>query len=163
MKFLPVFFSVVMICSGCRPSDRQNNPATEGVKSWEMRGFVKADSINPILSPSDDQNFFCPVSKKEVKWEARNVLNPSAVVKDGKVYLIYRAQDNAMTSRLGLAISDDGLHFRKEPEPVFYPDNDSMNIWEWSGGTEDPRITGTSDGRFITGKPQGSALRAPMI
>ena len=67
-------------------------------------------------------------------WEEKNVLNPSAIVKDGKVYLIYRAQDSAMTSRLGLAISEDGLHFKKQPTPILFPDNDSMNAYEWKGG-----------------------------
>ncbi len=114
-----------------------------------MSGFVKADSINPILQPSSGQTFLCPVSKKTVKWEERNVLNPAAVVRDGKVYLIYRAQDKDMTSRMGLAISDDGLHFRKEAEPVFYPGNDSMKIYEWKGGVEDPRITEREDGTYI--------------
>jgi predicted GH43/DUF377 family glycosyl hydrolase len=70
-------------------------------------------------------------------------------VKDGKVYLIYRAQDNQMTSRLGLAVSEDGFHFTKEPSPVLYPDNDSMQQYEWKGGVEDPRIVQGEDGTYI--------------
>jgi predicted GH43/DUF377 family glycosyl hydrolase len=70
-------------------------------------------------------------------------------VKDGKVYLIYRAQDKEMTSRLGLAISEDGLHFKKQPAPVFYPDSDSMKQYEWKGGVEDPRIVEGEDGTYI--------------
>ena len=81
-------------------------------QKWALIDFVKVDSINPILSPDIKQSFSCPVSNKTVNWEERNVLNPSAIVKDNKVYLIYRAQDNQMTSRLGLAISEDGLHFK---------------------------------------------------
>ena len=77
------------------------------------------------------------------------MLNPSAVVKDGKVYLIYRAQDNNMTSRLGLAISDDGLHFKKEPNPILFPDQDVFNKYEWKGGIEDPRIVESEDGTYI--------------
>ena len=57
--------------------------------------------------------------------KARNVLNPSAVVKDGKVHLIYRAQDQKMTSRIALATSEDGIHFTKEAAPIFFPDNDA--------------------------------------
>ncbi len=116
---------------------------------WPLLGFVKADSINPILEPSDDQLFFCPLNKSEVKWEERNVLNPSAVVKDDKVYMIYRAQDNQMTSRLGLAVSNDGLHFTKEPSPVFYPGDDAMQHYEWKGGVEDPRMVEGEDGTYI--------------
>ncbi|RKT00040.1 glycoside hydrolase family 130 protein [Flavobacterium sp. 123] len=123
--------------------------AQESKPSWALLNFVKVDSINPILSPDKKQTFLCPVSKKEVQWEERNVLNPSAIVKDGKVYLIYRAQDNQMTSRLGLAVSNDGLHFKKEAEPIFFPDNDAMNSYEWKGGVEDPRVIESPDGTYI--------------
>lgn len=54
-----------------------------------------------------------------------------------------------MTSRLGLAVSDDGLHFKKEPEPVFYPSDDSMKVYEWKGGVEDPRIVESEDGTYV--------------
>ena len=81
------------------------------------------------------------------------MFNPSAVIRDGKVHLIYRAEDTIGmykgTSRLGLAVSSDGLHFTREPEPVFYPDADSLNIYEWEGGVEDPRIVLAPDGRYI--------------
>ncbi len=141
---------ILFLClTGCSSGPPQKVSDTDSQKDWAMLGFMKADSINPILNPSPDQVFECPVSRKEVRWEERNVLNPSAVVKDGKVWLIYRAQDNEMTSRLGLAVSDDGLHFTKEPSPVFYPDNDSMNRYEWKGGVEDPRIVETDDGRYL--------------
>ena len=126
-----------------------NNAKPEINDQWALTGFVKADSANPILKPSANAAFTCPVSMKTVFWEEKNVLNPSAVVKDNKVYLIYRAQDSAMTSRLGLATSSDGIHFTKEPAPVFFPGNDSMNIYEWKGGVEDPRIVESEDGRYI--------------
>jgi len=118
-------------------------------ESWVMVGFVKIDSVNPVLLPNDGLVFDGPVSNTTVRWEERNVLNPTAVVKDNQVHLIYRAQDNAMTSRLGLAVSDDGLHFKKQPEPIFYPDQDSMQVYEWPGGIEDPRIVESEDGRYI--------------
>lgn len=124
---------------------RENQAKTD----WAMLNFVKVDSLNPILQPSLSQNFNCPISKKTILWEERNVLNPSAVVKDGKVYLIYRAQDKNMTSRLGLAISEDGLHFTKQPEPILFPDEDAFKKYEWKGGVEDPRIVESEDGTYI--------------
>ena len=117
--------------------------------SWQLGPFEKVDSINPILRPTATQEFTDPITKGIVQWEGRNVLNPSALVKDGKVYMIYRAQDEAMTSRLGLAVSEDGLHFKKEPAPIFYPDNDDMKSYEWKGGVEDPRIVESEDGSYI--------------
>ncbi len=148
MKYNYIFLILIAI-SGCRISTTVENSVQEAAENWSMSGFVKADSINPILHPSSSQVFLCPVNKKEVKWEERNVLNPSAIVKDEKVYLIYRAQDNEMTSRIGLAISDDGLHFVKQPHPVFYPDNDNMKAYEWKGGVEDPRVIESPDGTYI--------------
>ena len=131
--------------------------------SWEWEGFTKADEVNPILSPSDQLKFKCPISGQSVNWEQRNVLNPSAVVKDGKVYLLYRAQDETGTSRIGMAVSEDGLNFEKMESPVFYPDNDGMKNYEWHhakdkdlekgkdyfDGVEDPRVVGMPGGGFL--------------
>ncbi len=146
---LKIILIFLLILSGCNINTPQDKSETEIVEDWAMLDFLKADSINPILEPSSDQIFSCPISKKEVRWEERNVLNPSAIVKDGKVYLIYRAQDKEMTSRLGLAISEDGLHFKKQPAPVLYPASDSMQQYEWKGGVEDPRIVEGEGGTYI--------------
>ncbi len=132
----------VLVCA-CNQQQNYN------YNNWTLTGFVKVDSLNPILQPDSSQQFVCPVSKQTVLWEERNVLNPSAVVKDGKVYLLYRAQDRNMTSRLGLAVSEDGLHFTKMKQPVFYPSNDSMQVYEWKGGVEDPRLVESEDGTYI--------------
>jgi predicted GH43/DUF377 family glycosyl hydrolase len=146
---LKIFAICILILTGCINSTQKDKSAGESTMNWAMLGFVKADSINPILNPSIDQVFFCPLNKKEIRWEEKNVLNPSAVVKDGKVYLIYRAQDSLMTSRLGVAISEDGFHFTKEPSPVLYPGIDSMQQYEWKGGVEDPRIVEGENGVYI--------------
>lgn len=134
--------------------------------SWQFSDFKKIDSLNPILQPDPAPQFLCPLRKEKVSWEERNVLNPSAVVKDGKVHLFYRAQDAMGTSRIGLAISDDGLNFKKHPTPVFYPDQDSMFVYEWNyrkrevtgpledckscyfDGVEDPRIIEDENGTY---------------
>lgn len=149
MKYWSVASILILVISGCGHKSRQDSTLVNQPEAWEITGFEKADSINPILVPDTGKLFHCPVSNRDVRWEERNVLNPSAVVNDGKVYLVYRAQDNEMTSRLGIAVSSDGLHFTREPEPVFYPANDSMKVFEWKGGVEDPRITCSEDGRFI--------------
>ncbi len=54
--------------------------------------------------------------------------NPGAVVRDGRVHLLVRGEDNvgrfAGTSRIGLATSDDGVRFTLAPDPVLQPDGD---------------------------------------
>ena len=120
-------------------------------QNWQMSGFKKADSFNPILKPSLEARFLDPVTGKIVGWENKNVLNPTALVLNGLVHLLYRAQDSVGTSRIGLAISEDGIHFKKNPEPILFPTNDAFRTFEWPGGIEDPRIVETSDnGYFLT-------------
>ncbi len=145
-----LFYSVLLLLSiSCTKKNEQNPIKIDTIESWPMLDFVKIDSINPILEPSSDLIFSCPISKKNIAWEERNVLNPSAIVKDGKVHMIYRAQDNEMTSRLGLAISEDGLHFKKQEAPIFFPDDDNMLDYEWKGGIEDPRIVESENGDYV--------------
>lgn len=121
-------------------------------KSWMLGPFVKADAQNPILGKDSTTKFYCPVRQEVLRWEAKDVFNPCAVVKDDKVYLVYRAEDYEGkfkgTSRLGLAVSDDGIHFERHGTPVLYPDNDSLKAKEWEGGCEDPRIVEGPDGRY---------------
>jgi beta-1,2-mannosidase len=135
--------------TACKQEKKNQQQTGKTEANWAMLNFIKVDSLNPILLPSLNQTFYCPVNKNIVMWEERNVLNPSAAVRDGKIYLIYRAQDKEMTSRLGLAISEDGLHFTKQPAPVLFPDNDSLKKYEWNGGIEDPRIVESEDGTYI--------------
>src|SRR5438067_805560 len=112
-------------------------------KKWMIVPFIKQDSVNPCLSPSK-ATFTDPILKKKVAWEEKDVFNPAAVVRNNKVYLLYRAQDKigkpAGTSRISLASSSDGLHFKRSSAPVLHPDNDEYKSFEWEGGCEDPRI-----------------------
>jgi predicted GH43/DUF377 family glycosyl hydrolase len=109
------------------------------------------DSVNPILKPGNG-SFTDPILKKTVLWEEKDVFNPAIVNRDGKVYMLYRAQDKtgkpAGTSRIGLAVSNDALHFTRMKEPVFYPDNDAYKKLEWQGGCEDPRVVEDDKGTY---------------
>jgi len=103
---------------------------------------------NPILRPSSNYSFLDPITSETRYFEEKNVLNPSAVVKDGLVHLIYRAQDSLMTSRLALATSIDGIHFEKQTEPILFPDHDAQLAFEWPGGIEDPRVVSLDNGEY---------------
>jgi len=118
-------------------------------QSWQLTGFKKVDAENPILSPSLEAHFLDPISGKKVGWENKNVLNPTALVRDGLIHLLYRAQDSLGTSRIGLATSSDGIHFKKNPKPILFPSNDAFRGFEWPGGIEDPRIVETEDGGYF--------------
>ncbi|HXB69255.1 MAG TPA: glycoside hydrolase family 130 protein [Candidatus Acidoferrales bacterium] len=124
--------------------------------SWGLGHFVRPGDANPAIAPSADSVFFCPMRKTQIHWEALHTFNPAAVVRNGKVYVLYRAEDSTgemqigmHTSRLGLAESDDGLHFTRGPSPVLYPADDDQKEREWEGGCEDPRITESPDGTYV--------------
>src|SRR5204863_5059756 len=89
----------------------------------------------------------------ELPWAAKDLFNPGAVVFDGKVHLLVRGEDTvgryAGTSRIGLAVSDDGIAFSVEPEPVLAPGDDRWLPWEMEGGCEDPRVVESPDGGFV--------------
>ncbi|HVZ24788.1 MAG TPA: glycoside hydrolase family 130 protein [Sediminibacterium sp.] len=114
---------------------------------WALLGFVKADRINPILSPGKGI-FEDPVTHRKIAWEARNVFNPAMVVRHDTAFMLYRAQDSSLTSRIGLAWSTDGLHFTRFAQPVFYPSPDAFFNLEWPGGCEDPRVTEDAAGNY---------------
>ncbi len=147
MRYMLLLFTIYWI--GCNSVDNKTKHANTESLNWTLDGFVKADEDNPIMAPDNILSFECPVREQILNWEERNVLNPTAVVKDDLVYMIYRAQDNFMTSRLGLAVSKDGIHFEKQAAPVFFPENDDMKIFEWPGGVEDPRIVESEEGTYV--------------
>jgi predicted GH43/DUF377 family glycosyl hydrolase len=106
-----------------------------------------------ILEPRPAVAFDCPIRGESVAWASKDAFNPGAVVHDGKVCLLVRAEDHfgryAGTSRIGLATSADGRHFELEPEPVIAPGEDQWQAWEWPGGCEDPRVVEAPEGGFV--------------
>ena len=150
------WIAVVMI-TACQRAPESVPASTGGVeRSWIFGPFEKPTTVNPVIVPSRTSMFRSPMGDTTVRWEEYATFNPAAVVRGGKVYLLYRAEDASgeekighHTSRIGLAESADGLRFTRRPTPVLYPDSDSQRQYEWTGGVEDPRIVETDDGRYI--------------
>ena len=122
---------------------------------WMFGPFEKPHRVNPVLTPDPAATFLSPVNDSIVRWEEYATFNPAAVVRDGKVYVLYRAEDRSgemqigrHTSRLGLAESGDGLRFTRARAPVLYPDKDAQAQLEWPGGVEDPRLIEAGDGTY---------------
>ena len=120
---------------------------SDGSGKWLLGPFTRPENAQPVITARPESVFTDPILGKPVHWEALHTFNPAAVVRDGKIYVLYRAEDDSgtmqigmHTSRLGLAVSEDGVHFTREAAPVFYPAKDSEQAREWPGGTEDPRI-----------------------
>lgn len=86
---------------------------------------------SPILKPD-------PLSH----WEALNVFNPSVIIHGGLWHMHYRAQGVDYVSRIGYAVSQDGINWNRLRQPVLSPLGDSE-----ARGVEDPRVTEVN-GRF---------------
>ena len=96
-------------------------------------------SRNPILIPRVEEKSF----------EKACVYNPAAIVKDGKVFLLYRAEEgyyDGYISRVGLAISEDGFRFTR------YAGNPIIDIdqKEEKRGIEDLRVVKIENDYFLT-------------
>ena len=75
-------------------------PGAEPV-TFPLGPFVKYAG-NPILRPDPSHD-----------WESAFLFNPAAIVVGSHVALLYRAQNAAKVSSIGLAFSPDGIHFTR--------------------------------------------------
>ncbi|WP_333865094.1 glycoside hydrolase family 130 protein [Chitinophaga sp.] len=129
--------------------------AQHRLPAWAMGGFVRPEGRNPVISPDSLNLFWCPMLGDSIAWESNDTFNPAAAVKDGKIVLLYRAEDKSgvkighRTSRLGHAVSTDGVSFDRMKSPVMYPGEDSQKENEWPGGCEDPRVAMTAEGLYV--------------
>ncbi|MEI6139742.1 MAG: glycoside hydrolase family 130 protein [Mariniphaga sp.] len=123
--------------------------------NWALGGFVRPEGVNPVISPNPASTFNCPMKGGLSKWEESDTFNPAATIKDGKIVVLYRAEDNtatgigSRTSRIGYASGSNGLKLKRLPAPVLFPDNDKAKEFEWPGGCEDPRVAMTEDGLYV--------------
>jgi beta-1,2-mannosidase len=104
----------------------------------DSANFARAEwrrlSQTPVISPEGDG------------WQSAGTFNPAVVLRDGKIVMLYRAQDKQGTSRLGYAESTDGVHFTRRPDPVLAPSED----YEKDGGVEDPRLVQFGGTYYLT-------------
>lgn len=128
--------------------------AQTGLPDWAFGPFTRA-AIDPIIKPAGTL-LYSPITKDSVHWESNATFNPAATIKDGDICILYRAEGGngkgigGHTSRIGLAVSHDGIHIVKRYEtPVLYPAVDNQKAMEWPGGCEDPRVAVTADGTYV--------------
>ena len=95
---------------------------------------LKRYSNEPLLIP-DPQN----------AWEALNVFNCAVVHHNNLFHMVYRAQGVDYVSRLGYAVSADGLRWNRLSQPIMSPDSTDE-----ARGIEDPRIVRIDDVWYMT-------------
>ena len=102
-------------------------------EDWFPGPFIKHPGA-PVLAPRGEG------------FEAAAVFNPAVILEDGVFKMLYRAEDRRGVSRIGLAVSADGIHFSRREQPVLYP-TEPYEIW---GGCEDPRVVGVGGVYYLT-------------
>ena len=120
---LPVLLAIIATCL-LSAAPTTNLPFGTWQRLWQT----------PILSPQGQG------------WESAGTFNPATVRHDGKIVMLYRAQDTRGTSRLGYADSTDGIHLQRRAGPVLSPEAN----YEKDGGVEDPRLVEIDNVYYLT-------------
>ncbi len=94
---------------------------------------LRRHPANPVLLPD-------PASS----WEAMNVFNPAVIHQGALFHMYYRAQGFDGVSRLGYAVSEDGVTWNRLRRPILEPATDID-----SHGVEDPRVTAFDDHYYM--------------
>ncbi len=155
----------VLAARGQQPGGSAGQREPVEASQWVIGPWTRA-SNQPVIAPNAASVFADPVSGQPTHWEALHTFNPAAVVRDGKVYVLYRAEDDSgamaiggHVSRLGLAVSADGIHFNRMPQPVLFPAKDAQQSREAPGGVEDPRVVERPGGGYVLTYTQWSRTR----
>ena len=133
-----VLWSALALNTSCNAGKTAQEPS---FPDWAWADFQRPEGVNPIIAPDSTTRFYCPMRQDSVAWEGSDTFNPAATVSDGRVVVLYRAEDNSgvgigtRTSRIGYASSADGLHFERLSTPVLYPGEDSQKELEKTGST----------------------------
>ena len=92
---------------------------------------------NPIITP------------KDMPFPCETVYNAGATTYQGKQVILLRCGRHDGRSVFGLAMSEDGYHFKIHPEPVFSRATEGLFKEPENKGVEDPRVTQIGDTYYI--------------
>lgn len=93
------------------------------------------------------------------QWESLNVFNCAVTQHSGLFHMHYRAQGVDFVSRIGYAVSTDGLNWNRMQQPVLAPHNGREDY----RGVEDPRVTPLDGVFYMTYTAYGANDFYPMI
>jgi predicted GH43/DUF377 family glycosyl hydrolase len=146
---------VILISCGSNKQTEQPGDKNNTLPDWALGEFVRPTAGNPVISPDSTTRFDCPMYQAKIAWESNDTFNPAATVYNNQICVLYRAEDKSgegiggRTSRIGLAVSDDGIQMKRDSVPVLFPLVDGQKENEWSGGCEDPRVAVTEEGVYV--------------
>jgi predicted GH43/DUF377 family glycosyl hydrolase len=89
---------------------------------------------NPILKPNH-----------KIPWRSLATYNPTIIYENKTYHLFYRALGQAFVSKIGHAVSRDGIKFKEDIEPTLTPE-----LAIEKNGLEDPRIIQIDKTYYLT-------------
>ena len=103
--------------------------------------YLKRYKNNPILLPIDDH-----------EWERKAAFNPTALLLDDTVHIVYRGWSETDVSTMGYAVSKDGFTIDERlSDPIYVPRTEfEMSKENRNNGCEDGRITLIDDRVYLT-------------
>ena len=89
-----------------------------------------------------------PIIPRDAIPEANSIFNSAAVPLEGKFAGVFRVDDNSRRMTLHAGFSDDGIHWRIDPELIHFTDvPEDMGEFEWG---YDPRVCKIDDRYLVT-------------
>ena len=174
---ISIIIILTLFISGCSNNEKKSTDANK--KRENILGQMTIKGNIDTLGGGGNQSNILPFGKfhkydknpilfsSGTGFESMAVFNPTVILKDGIVYMFYRAEnwgsenwpDQSIrpkgwtadkewpgVSSIGLATSKDGINFIKRKEPVIVPEYD----YEIIGGCEDPRISKVNNLYYMT-------------
>ena len=83
---------LVTVACGSQKKDQTAEAVSE--TAWCLDGFERPTGVNPVIKPLPTK-FYCPMREDSVAWEESDTFNPAATIYDGKIVVMYRAEDNS--------------------------------------------------------------------
>ena len=146
-----IYLLALLMAVGCTTGIKPTSD-TKGA----FLNFQKPEE-NPIMSADSSYTFLCPIKNEVVQWQKADVFNPAAIVKDNKIHMLFRAEDNpeailgGRTSRIGLATSEDGLYvmaytsWNNDVARLSIAHSTDLINWEKKG----PAFASAYEGKFL--------------
>lgn len=112
----------------------------------QMQGVAVAPG-NTKFSRNDWKNMSVvdPMMKPELPWEKDCIEGASVIVRDAKLYMFYAGAYNNAPQQVGIAVSKDGINWRRLSDVPFLP-NGKPGEWN-SSESGHPHIFRDDDGR----------------
>jgi predicted GH43/DUF377 family glycosyl hydrolase len=94
----------------------------------QMLGVASAPIDSDFSRNSFTQAYNGTILKPELVWEKDCIEAPAMIIKNGRLYMFYGGAYNCEPQQIGVAVSDDGINFKRMSDEPFLT-NGSHDSW----------------------------------